>query len=47
MPYSEEFKTAAKRLLSEKEYKKLENSSNKALKVLRKNKKPCMGIVET
>lgn len=30
MPYSEEFKTAARRLLSEKEYKKLENSSNKA-----------------
>ena len=47
MPYSEEFKTAAKRLLSEKEYKNLENSSNKALKVLRKNKKPCMGLVET
>lgn len=30
MPYSEEFKIAAKRLLSEKEYKKLESSSNKA-----------------
>lgn len=32
LPYSEEFKTAARRLLSEKEYKKLENSSNKACK---------------
>lgn len=32
MPYSKEFKTAAKRLLSEKEYKKLEGSSNKACK---------------
>ena len=36
MPYSEEFKIAAKRLLSEKEYKKLENSSNKACKGIKK-----------
>lgn len=36
MPYSEEFKTAAKRLLSEKEYKNLENRSNKAYKGIKK-----------
>ena len=36
MPYSEEFKTAARRLLSEKEYKKLEKSSNKAYKGIKK-----------
>lgn len=36
MPYSEEFKIAAKRLLSEKEYKKLKNSSNKAYKGIKK-----------
>lgn len=36
MPYSEEFKIAAKRLLSEKEYKKLGNSSNKAYKGIKK-----------
>ena len=36
MPYSEEFKIAARRLLSEKEYKKLENSSNKACRGIKK-----------
>lgn len=36
LPYSEEFKIAAKRLLSEKEYKKLESSSNKAYKCIKK-----------
>lgn len=36
MPYSEEFKTAARRLLSEKEYKKLENSNSKAYKGIKK-----------
>lgn len=36
MPYSEEFKTAAKRLLSEKEFKKLENSNSKAYKSIKK-----------
>ena len=36
MPYSEEFKTAARRLLSEKEYKKLENSNSKAYKSIKK-----------
>lgn len=36
MPYSEEFKIAARRLLSEKEYKKHENSSNKACKGINK-----------
>ncbi len=43
MPYSEEFKIAARRLLSEKEYKKLENSNSKALK---ENKKAYMSLVE-
>lgn len=46
MHYSEEFKTAARRLLSEKEYKKLENSNSKAYKILRKNKKLHMSLVE-
>lgn len=36
MPYSEEFRTAAKRLLSEKESKKLENSNSKAYKSIKK-----------
>lgn len=36
MPYSEEFRTAAKRLLSEKEFKKLENSNSKAYKSIKK-----------
>ena len=36
MPYSEEFRTAARRLLSEKEYKKLENSHSKAYKGIKK-----------
>lgn len=36
MPYSEEFKIVAKRLLSEKEYKKLENSNSKAYKGIKK-----------
>ena len=47
MPYSEEFKIAARRLLREKEYKKIGNSSNKACKGIKKNKKPCMGLVES
>ncbi len=37
MPYSEEFRTAARRLLSEKEYKKLENSNSKAYKGIKRN----------
>ena len=36
MPYSEEFKIAAKRLLSEKEYKNLGNSGNKTYKCIKK-----------
>lgn len=36
MPYSEEFKIAARRLLSEKEYKKLENSNSKTYKGIKK-----------
>ena len=36
MPYSEEFKIAAKRLLSEKEYKKLKNSNSKTCKGIKK-----------
>ena len=36
MPYSEEFKIAARRLLSEKEYKKLENSNYKTYKGIKK-----------
>lgn len=47
MPYSEEFKIAARRLLSEKEYKKLENSNFKPYKkVLKENKKVYMSLVE-
>lgn len=36
MPYSEEFKIAARRLFSEKEYKNLENSNSKAYKGIKK-----------
>lgn len=36
MPYSEGFKIAARRLLSEKEYKKLENSNSKTYKGIKK-----------
>lgn len=40
MPYSEEFKIAARRILSEKEYKNLENSNSKAYKGIKKKKSP-------
>ncbi|MCI5643099.1 MAG: hypothetical protein MR285_03195 [Peptoniphilus sp.] len=36
MPYGDKFKIAAKRLLSGKKYKKLESSSNKACKCIKK-----------
>ena len=37
MPYSEDFKVAAKRLLTDKEFKRLENSKFKAYKGIKRN----------
>ncbi|MEQ2400173.1 hypothetical protein [Peptoniphilus hominis (ex Hitch et al. 2025)] len=37
MPYSDDFKIAAKRLLTDKEFKRLENSNSKTYKGIKRN----------